>query len=71
LTIENFNQLGKKNDRRSFTGHYFVDPRTNRPRNPMGRTGRKTKNSRNLFFQNQLFSNWSWSSVLLGTKSCW
>ncbi|CAF1205518.1 unnamed protein product [Rotaria magnacalcarata] len=37
--IDKFNQLDTKNDRRSFTGHYYVDPITNRPRNPIGRTG--------------------------------
>jgi ADP-ribose pyrophosphatase len=47
--IENFNKLGKKNDRRSFTGTYFVDPITNRPRNPMGRTGCKKKDVQFFF----------------------
>ncbi|CAF3345769.1 unnamed protein product, partial [Rotaria sp. Silwood2] len=37
--INNFNEPDKKTDRRSFTGHYYVDPITNRPRNPIGRTG--------------------------------
>ncbi|CAF4488653.1 unnamed protein product [Rotaria socialis] len=37
--INKFNQLDTKIDRRSFTGHYYVDPITNRPRNPIGRTG--------------------------------
>lgn len=37
--IETFNEIDKKIDRRSFTGVYYVDPLTNRPRNPMGRTG--------------------------------
>ncbi|CAF1104204.1 unnamed protein product [Adineta steineri] len=39
LKIEKFNQIDKKIDRRSFTGQYYVDPKTNRPRNPNGRTG--------------------------------
>lgn len=38
-TITKFNQLDGKIDRRSFTGHYYIDPETNRPRNPIGRTG--------------------------------
>ncbi|CAF3802098.1 unnamed protein product [Rotaria sp. Silwood1] len=37
--INNFNQIDKKIDRTSFTGRYYVDSITNRPRNPMGRTG--------------------------------
>ncbi|CAF3769194.1 unnamed protein product [Rotaria sordida] len=37
--INKFNQLDKNIDRRSFTGHYYVDPITYRPRNPIGRTG--------------------------------
>ena len=43
LKINKFNQLDTKIDRRSFTGHYYVDPVTNRPRNPIGRTGSKEK----------------------------
>ncbi|CAF4073969.1 unnamed protein product, partial [Rotaria sordida] len=37
--INKFNQLDKNIDRRSFTGHYYIDPITYRPRNPIGRTG--------------------------------
>lgn len=36
-----YNQLDGKVDRRSFTGFYYIDPITNRPRNPIGRTGSK------------------------------
>jgi len=39
--IDKFNQIDKDIDRTSFTGHYHIDPITNRPRNPMGRTGSK------------------------------
>ncbi|CAF3328825.1 unnamed protein product [Rotaria socialis] len=38
-TITKFNQLDNKIDRRSFTGFYYIDPITQRPRNPIGRTG--------------------------------
>ncbi|CAF3868455.1 unnamed protein product [Rotaria magnacalcarata] len=38
-TITKFNQLDNKIDRRSFTGSYYIDPITQRPRNPIGRTG--------------------------------
>ncbi|CAF1110977.1 unnamed protein product [Rotaria sordida] len=37
--ITKFNQLDNKIDRRSFTGFYYIDPITQRPRNPIGRTG--------------------------------
>ncbi len=41
--IDKFNQIDNKIDRRSFTGIYHVDSITNRPRNPMGRTGGNLK----------------------------
>ncbi|CAF1138387.1 unnamed protein product [Rotaria sp. Silwood1] len=37
--IIKFNQIDNKIDRRSFTGFYYIDPITQRPRNPIGRTG--------------------------------
>ena len=37
--VKRFNDVDGKIDRRSFTGHYYVDPKTKRPRNPVGRTG--------------------------------
>ncbi|CAF3346898.1 unnamed protein product [Rotaria sp. Silwood2] len=37
--ITKFNQVDNKIDRRSFTGFYYIDPITQRPRNPIGRTG--------------------------------
>lgn len=39
--ITKYNQLDNKIDRRSFTGPYYTDPVTKRPRNPIGRTGSK------------------------------
>jgi len=35
--------MDNKIDRKSFTGLYHVDPITNRPQNPMGRTGGNQK----------------------------
>jgi ADP-ribose pyrophosphatase len=37
--ITKHNQIDGKIDRRSFTGRYYIDPETKRPRNPIGRTG--------------------------------
>ncbi|CAF1295785.1 unnamed protein product [Adineta ricciae] len=37
--ITKYNQIDNKIDRRSFTGLYAIDPITNRPLNPIGRTG--------------------------------
>ncbi|CAF0881739.1 unnamed protein product [Adineta steineri] len=37
--IKGFNEFDGKIDRRSFMGEYEVDDKTNRPRNPAGRTG--------------------------------
>ncbi len=41
--VTKYNQIDNKIDRRSFTGHYYIDPETKRPRNPIGRTGSKKK----------------------------
>ncbi|CAF1528293.1 unnamed protein product [Adineta steineri] len=37
--IKGFNEFDGKIDRRSFMGEYEIDDKTNRPRNPAGRTG--------------------------------
>ena len=37
--LTNYNQIDGKVDRRSFMGTYEIDPVSNRPKNPSGRTG--------------------------------
>jgi hypothetical protein len=68
--IRKYNQIDGKIDRRSFTGHYYVDPETKRPRNPIGRTGSKI-NEDFIRLNKKMFSDWSWSVILLGSESCW
>lgn len=69
--ITKFNQVDNKIDRRSFTGHYFVDPTTKRPRNPTGRTGSECIDLWNdRIHHAEDFSDWPWSSLSLGSQSC-
>lgn len=43
LKIDKYHEIDHKIDRTSFTGQYYVDPVTNRPQNPRGRTGSRAK----------------------------
>jgi hypothetical protein len=52
--IDKFNQVDNKIDRKSFTGYYYVDPITKRPRNPVGRTGSKKENVTEILYSSFL-----------------